>query len=116
MYQKAIAEFQDALARSGGNSRFLGALGHAYAISGKRSDAQRIVDGLRSQQPQLPAYDMATVYAGLGDKDKAFESLEKACEQHDFHLAFSFNVNPMFDSLRSDARFTTLVRRMDFPQ
>ena len=59
--------------------------------------------------------DIALVYASLGDKDQAFECLEKAYEERNAWLV-ALRVDPMFDPLRSDPRFQDLVRRMNFPQ
>jgi tetratricopeptide (TPR) repeat protein len=58
---------------------------------------------------------LADCYAGLGEKDQAFAWLEKAYEQHSFNMAW-LNVEPRWDSLRSDPRFADLVRRVGLPQ
>lgn len=115
MNQEAVAEFQKAVALSGRTPQYVAALGHAYALLGRRSEALRIIVELQSKRPLTSSYEIATVYAGLGDKDKAFKSLEKAYQHHDFHLAFSFNVNPKLDSLRSDPRYADILGRMDLP-
>jgi hypothetical protein len=52
------------------------------------------------------------IYAALDQKDKAFEWLTKAVEEHDFGLQ-DIKVEPMFDSLRSDPRFTDLLKKMN---
>jgi hypothetical protein len=57
-------------------------------------------------------YPFAPVYARLGDKDKAFEWLDKAYAAHSQELTFSLLVEPAFDSLHSDPRFEELLRRM----
>jgi hypothetical protein len=58
-----------------------------------------------------PAH-IAAVYAALGDKDKAFQWLEKAYQRKDWALV-QIKVGPVFDSLRSDARFSDLLKRMN---
>jgi len=58
----------------------------------------------------VPSDLIAVVYAGLGDKDKAFEWLEKAYRQHYFHILIK--IDPKFKTLRSDPRFADLLRRM----
>lgn len=116
MYQEAVAEFQKAVALSGRGSSYVAALGHAYAVSGKRGEAREIIAGLQSKRPPVSSFEIATVYAGLGDKDQAFKWLARAYEEHEVYLAYSFNVNPKLDSLRSDPRFAGLVRRLGFPQ
>jgi len=58
---------------------------------------------------------IATVYAGLGDKDKAFEYLEKAYQERSSDLPYFLKADLRMDSLRSDPRFQDLMRRMNFP-
>jgi hypothetical protein len=55
---------------------------------------------------------IATVYAGLGDKDKAFEFLEKAYRERSLNLSWHINADLRVDNLRSDPRFRDLLRRM----
>ena len=83
MYKEGIAEFEKALAISPGNTSALSGLGYAYAVAGRRAEAQKVLDQLNelSKQKYVPAVDMARIYAGLGEKDKAFEWLEKAYEE-----------------------------------
>ena len=59
--------------------------------------------------------DIAAIYAALGQKDDAFKWLQTALEKHPFGMAF-FKCVPEFDSLRSDSRYTDLLRRMGLPQ
>jgi hypothetical protein len=63
----------------------------------------------------VPAFYMAAIYTGLGDKDDAFQWLENAAEEHSGGLAF-LGVDPAADSLRSDPRFQALLRRMGLPE
>jgi len=59
-------------------------------------------------------YEVALVYAGLGEKDEAFAWLEKSLEAHDKGLAY-LKIDPCLDPLRSDPRFDRLVRRVGLP-
>ena len=59
---------------------------------------------------------IATVYASLGDKDKAFEYLEKAYQERSSDLPYFLKADLRIDNLRSDPRFQELMRRMNFPQ
>ena len=61
------------------------------------------------------SYSMATWYAKLGEKDKAFDELNKAYENREYYIVL-LKVDPRFDNLRSDARFPALLRRIGFPQ
>jgi tetratricopeptide (TPR) repeat protein len=66
------------------------------------------------QAPKVPPYILATFYAELGEKDKAFAILNKLYEDHDF--LGSIKVDPRFDSLHDDPRFQDLLRRVGLPQ
>jgi adenylate cyclase len=114
MYKEGIAEFQKALAISPNNTAALSQLGCAYALAGRKADSQKVLDQLTkaSKQTYVPAYQMAYSYVALGEKDKAFEWLEKAYEDRSLG-ASPFKLNPIFDPLRSDPRFADLLRRMN---
>jgi Flp pilus assembly protein TadD len=112
-YSDAVAEFQKAMALSGNHWMMKAALGHTYAVMGDRPNAQRVLDEL-SQKAKLsyvPAYFAATIYAGLGDKDHAFEWLERAYEEHSTLMGY-VKMDPRFDPLRSDRRFSDLLGRI----
>lgn len=106
---EAIAEFRTAI-RFGGESTATGKLGHAYAVSGNRDGATAILRSLeRSGRPEK-FFDIAVIYAALGDKDRAFFWLERSYEERSRSLLF-LKVAPVLDSLRGDPRFSDLVRR-----
>jgi serine/threonine protein kinase/Tfp pilus assembly protein PilF len=90
-------------------------LGYAYAKAGQREEAQAILSELQKTKQYVSPAELAILYVGLGEKDQAFLSLERAYEAHDVQLQY-LNADPHFDSLRSDPRFANLVRRMRFPQ
>jgi len=92
-------------------------LGHAYAVAGKRSEAEKVLSELRelANQRYVSPYDVAMIYVGLGDKEQAFAWLEKAYQEHARRL-WALKVNPTWDSLRSDSRFAGLLRRIGLPQ
>jgi tetratricopeptide (TPR) repeat protein len=113
MFEAAFAEIDKARQLDNG-AYLLGPLGHTYALAGKRAEAQKILDELqdRTMRENVAALNFAMVYAGLEDKDKAFEWLEKGYERRDEEMAF-LKVDPKFDGMRSDPRFTDLLRRMN---
>jgi len=113
MHTQALSELLKANEASPDNSEVLSFLGFAYAAVNQVKEAEKILDQLRerSKLRHVPPYHFAILYAGLGDKDAAFEWLERAFERHAVDL-FTLKVEPMFDILRSDARFADLLRRV----
>ncbi len=89
-------------------------LEQAYAVSGWEGFWQKHIELLRLQPKQsyVPASAIALDYVRLGEKDQAFEWLEKAYQERDAELRSLSS--PMFDSLRSDPRFTALLRKTGF--
>ncbi|HWO33676.1 MAG TPA: tetratricopeptide repeat protein [Candidatus Acidoferrum sp.] len=115
MPEKAISEFTEAVRLSGGDSSYEGSLGHAYALAGNVEQARRILGLLkqRSGRQYVPAYAVALIYAGLGDRDAAFEWLEKAYKDRSASMAL-LKVDPALNNLHSDPRFKELARRVSF--
>jgi TolB-like protein/Tfp pilus assembly protein PilF/predicted Ser/Thr protein kinase len=114
LYREATVEFENALAISPGDPLALSCLGYAYAVAGRNAEAQKVLDQLNELSKRgyiVPAY-RARIYAGLGEKDKAFAWLEKAREDRSITSA-PLKVGPDFDPLRSDPRFSDLLRRMN---
>ncbi len=114
MYGKAIAEVQKAMDLSGGgDSLIVAQLGTIYSCSGRRDEANKVLDKLHglSKKRYVSPFYIALIYMGLGQNDQAFEWLEKAYEERD-HWLETLKVHPMLDSLRSDPRFTKLLKKM----
>ncbi len=111
-YQNAVAEYQKARQLNDDPS-VVAFLGHAFAASGKRDEALRTLDQLKeiAKQRYVSAYSFALVYTGLGDKDQAFQWLERCYQDRAFDMVF-LKVDPLLDSLRSDPRFADFVRRV----
>jgi serine/threonine protein kinase/Flp pilus assembly protein TadD len=95
----------------------LAELGHAYALAGRKGDAENILKELErwSRRNYVPAYNFAEVYIGLGDKEQALALLEKAYADRSMALTF-ITADQEFDSLHSDPRFQDLRRRVGLPQ
>lgn len=89
-------------------------LGFAYAVSGRRAEAQRILATLKalSQRRYVSGLYMAIVYTGLNDHDQAIDYLNKAYESRHPGLVL-IRVDPIFDNLRSNDSFKQLVRRFE---
>ncbi len=116
MFNEAIAEHEKAVALLPETPLYLGMLGNVYGLAGKKARALKVLDQLNKQSKRkyVAPYDIALVYIGLGDKDQAFAWLEKAYQAHSNDMS-NLKQDPMFDPLRSDARFQDLLRRMNFP-
>ena len=88
-------------------------IGHVYAASGRKDEAQKILNQLleESKQKYVSPYAIATLYEGLGNKDQAFAWLDRAFAEHDNNIS-DLSVDQEFDSLRSEPRFADLLRRL----
>lgn len=107
----AIGIFEGVNRLSSDSPPALAALGHAYAVAGRRQDSLAVLEKLQaiSKQRFVPSYYIAGIYFGLGEHDRTFEWLNRACEERCGMLG-SLKVDPVFDPLRSDPRFASLLR------
>jgi serine/threonine protein kinase/Tol biopolymer transport system component/Tfp pilus assembly protein PilF len=113
MYDEAIAGFQRAISLSGRSELPIALLGHAYAVSGRKSEALAVLDQL-SQLPKqryVSPYRIAAIHAGLQDKDRAFQWLERAFEDRDGWLIW-LHLDPVMEGISSDRRFSDLLHRV----
>jgi tetratricopeptide (TPR) repeat protein len=112
--QEAISEFQKAVQLSDGSLGPAIALAHAYSASGKKAEARKILRDLERKAIATSAspYTMATLYAGLGEKDKAFVLLEKAYSEKSLDFALPLQSDLLLDTLHSDPRFQSLLLRI----
>jgi TolB-like protein/tetratricopeptide (TPR) repeat protein len=115
-FEEAIAEFENALPGSASAPAVLAALGHAYAAAGKPDQARKILKMLeeKSKDHYVSAYNFAVVYAGLGDRDRAFEWLDKAFLERSTWL-IHVKWDERFSGLREDQRFGRLLKRIGLP-
>jgi hypothetical protein len=97
----------------GDNSKVISLRGFLLAKLGRTDEAAEVLNMLEaaSQHRYLPPYATALVHCGLGQRDLAFQWLERAYEARDVHLAL-LPVDPKWDCLRGDVRFPMLVRRL----
>lgn len=112
--KEALEAYQKARMLSGGSSSTTKSLGHLYGVLGQKEEARTLLDELMevSQHRYVSPYDIAGIYAGLGENAKAFEWLEKAVLDHAGALVW-LKLDSTFKSLRSDPRFTELLRRIN---
>ena len=113
MHEEALAELTRARQLDDNNAENLALLGHGYAAAGRRDQAHKALAGLhrRSTQQHVTAFCMATVYAGLGEKDEVLAWLEKAYSDRDEQMVL-LNVEQKFDGMHSTPGFRELIRRM----
>jgi tetratricopeptide (TPR) repeat protein len=111
---EALPEFQKAVKLSNGDQDPTAALAHAYAITGRRAEAHKILHDLehQSKSTYVSPYMIATIYASLGDIDQAFKLLETAYRERSMDLVWNLKTDPRVDGLRSDPRFQDLLRRI----
>ena len=109
---QAIEVFKRILALSNA-PMFLGALGHSYALSGKHLPARNVLKDLNEQSKRyyVSAYSEAIIHLALGDENQTFSCLEKACEDRCEMMTW-LKIDPAFESVRTDLRFTSLLRRV----
>jgi tetratricopeptide (TPR) repeat protein len=112
-FPEAIAEYRKALDISEGDTNELAALGQVYAVSRREGEARAILDQLkeRSQQTYVQPMWMAVILLGLGEKDQAFDWMQKAYDDRSVWLVY-LKVDPLFDPLRGDVRLTDLLQRV----
>jgi TolB-like protein/DNA-binding winged helix-turn-helix (wHTH) protein/Tfp pilus assembly protein PilF len=113
-FPEAIARLQTATSLSDGPP-YRAHLANAYALTGNRAKALKILEELtaRSNERYVVPLDIALIYTGLGDRDSAFQWLEKAYQERAARITEL--AEPHFDSLRSDPRFADLMRRIGLP-
>lgn len=112
-YDAAIAEIHKAMQLSPNSPPLVAALAHVYAVSGKQAETYKLLNTLKEEAKQqyVSPFYIATVYAGLGEKDQAVTWLESAYADGSNPLIF-LKVDPVMDNLRANNGFQKLVGRM----
>jgi tetratricopeptide (TPR) repeat protein len=111
-YPAAVRAFESSIVSSR-PSRRVADLASASAFAGERRKAQELLRGLQTRQQggeYVSGYDLAIVFAGLGDRDRAFQELEGALEERTWEVVY-MAIDPMLEPLRSDPRFARLLAR-----
>jgi len=113
MAEEAIPEFKKAVDSTNGAPFFVAALGHGYALAGRKGEAQQVLKDLseKSKKTYVSPFDVALIYTALGEKDTAFDWLDKAIDERSTFLVYS-KWEPRLDPLRSDPRFKNLLHRV----
>jgi tetratricopeptide (TPR) repeat protein len=112
-FPEAIAEGRKAIELSGGSSFYISNLGWIYAQAGEDDEAIRVLEELKdlSDKHYVSPFLIANIYVGLEENDKTFEYLEKAYEER-YELLIGLKVNPSFDPIREDPRFSELLKKI----
>jgi TolB-like protein/Tfp pilus assembly protein PilF len=115
--EAAVKEFEQAVTLSERKARPLGLLGYAYGLSGNRTGAKRMLEELNelSRMRYVSSLEIARIHLALGEKDQVFDCFNRAVEEREGWLIW-VKLEPSFDSLRSDSRYTELLRHMGLPQ
>src|SRR5262249_20890507 len=113
-YDEALAECRRAIDLAKSDHFLLLQLAHIYAMSGKRAESRRLLAEITNepQRRYFPRTHIAIVYVALGDRERALEWLDKAYSERDWGLV-GLKVFPELDDVRSDPRFSDLLKRMN---
>jgi len=116
MFKEAMGERQKVLTLSG-NPDLAASIGEDFNASGYPGVMKSWLEGLKeiSKRSYVSSYNMAQIYARLGDKNQALAALEMALDQRDSNLTY-VRVEPAFDEIRSDPRFQKVMQQLNMPQ
>jgi tetratricopeptide (TPR) repeat protein len=114
--QQAIDEYKKVIDLRPGNPSALARLAYAYARSGQKDEARKILGQLTetSKQYYVASFEIATIFAGLDDADNSMLWLEKAYRQRESQMPF-IQSDDRFNSMHSDARYQNLIHRLGLP-
>ncbi|MBI4907319.1 MAG: winged helix-turn-helix domain-containing protein [Acidobacteria bacterium] len=112
-FEEAVAELKLAYSVND-NPQVLASMGHTYAVSGRPAEARKIAGQLLelARGRYVSPYDVAVLFAALGEREDAFSWLEKAYQHRCGWLALWLKVDQRFNGLRDDSRFQGLLRRV----
>lgn len=113
-FDKAIEEYKTTLQIQGNSTSAECYLGYSLAKAGRRAEAEAILKKLKVTKEYVSPGELAVLYVGLGDKEGALASLERAYDEHDLQLQY-LKVDPHLDSLRAEPRFQELMRKVGLP-
>ena len=117
MYPEAIASVEKAMSLAGCTPPLIATLGRAYAISGRKDEAEILLQELQDKGKSeyvLPIH-FAALYGDLGNTDEAFRWLEKVYQERHYGM-FLLRIPSQWEPLRMDPRFDDLLERMNFPE
>ena len=115
--REGVAELEKSKESAQGTPFFRVNLAYGYAVSGRREEALKIANELKEYYGKklLPAYFLAVIYAGLGEKRDALGWLEKAYEDHAIVFVPLLHIEPELATLRKEPRFKALIAKLELP-
>jgi tetratricopeptide (TPR) repeat protein len=119
MLSEATAEFQRGVDADREQSENWSGLAHAVAVSGKKADAEKILNDLISKSSAgsyVSPYNIAVIYAGLADNEKALSWLERAYTERSYYLPVYLTTDERLDHLRSEPPFKDMIRKIGLPE
>jgi tetratricopeptide (TPR) repeat protein len=116
LFDEAEAAFRKALHLSEKDSETMSAMAYVYSSCGRTGEAQQVLEQLNelASEDYVSPYSLARVHIGLGQIDEAFAQLDKTYQERHGILSY-VKVEPMFDRIRSDERYSDLLRRLGLP-
>jgi TolB-like protein/Tfp pilus assembly protein PilF len=113
-FSQAVNQLKSAIALGGGNGRGTVLLAHTYAAMNQVDDARELFAKSLEARKRISAIDLVLYFTAIGDQEKAFEWLERAYLDQDAELIW-LSVDPIYDRVRQDPRFTAFLARMVSP-
>ena len=110
-FEEAISALRTAVRKEPGNVFSVAALIYGLGHAGRKKEAQRHLDQLLREYEYVPCWFRAMAWVGLNDKEQALEALEQALRDHEPCMV-SLKVDAIFDPLRTDHRFTGMIRQV----
>jgi tetratricopeptide (TPR) repeat protein len=111
-YSEALAACDKAWELSGGNSEALSWAGYVHAVAGSKPMAEARIQELlaREKECYVPPYNLALVFAGLGETETALPWLDQAFEDRDVHMTFL--LDHKWDEMRANTQFQAILERV----
>ena len=115
-YEMAIAEGAKAVTLSSGSPLMQAALASTLAAAGRTQDGRQVLDDLTelAKNKYVAPYFVAGIYVGLGENERAIESLKECYDEHSHWLIY-LHLDPNMDGLRDNPRFQNLLHRIGLP-
>ncbi len=114
-YHRAIEAYERSVTLSNNNPVQVSCLAHAHARAGHRAQAEQLLAMLLASTTYVSPFRIGLIHAGLGDLDRAFEWLDRACEIRDGWMT-TLKICEEIAHFRADVRFARLIDRVGFPR